>query len=62
MITDVLRICCVVPKNRKNPYTEHYEKLKVDEFLNLKRLAIILENLVESFPGVFSVLIQLYVC
>jgi len=39
---------------RKNPYTEHYEKIKVDEFLNLKRLAIVLETLVDSFPGMLS--------
>ena len=37
--------------NRKNPYVEHYDKVKVNEYMDLDRLAKVLNELTEMFPG-----------
>ena len=39
--------------NRKNPYEEHYDKVKVNEYMDLDSLAKVLNELTEMFPGTY---------
>ena len=47
---------------RKNPYTEHYDKVKVNEYMDLDKLAKILEALVKKYPGMFVDRVYLIQC
>ena len=36
---------------RKNPYVEHYDVIKVNEYMQLDNLAKVLNELIKKFPG-----------
>ena len=44
--------------DRKNPYEECYDKVKVNEYMDLDSLAKVLNELTEMFPGTY---ISIYV-
>ena len=39
--------------HRKNPYVEHYDVVKVNEYMDLDNLAKVLEELVNKYSGMF---------
>ena len=39
--------------HRKDPYTEHYDVVKFNEYMDLNNLAKVLEKLLNKFPGMF---------
>ena len=41
---------------RKNPYEEHYDVIKVNEYMDLVSLAKVLDELMKKFPGMLTVL------
>ena len=49
----ILKYMChiVTVQCRKNPYVEQYDRVKVNEYLELERLAKVLEQLVDKFSG-----------
>jgi len=42
--------------HRKNPYDEQYDRMKVNEYLDLERLANILEILTKTLQGMFNIM------
>ena len=38
---------------RKNPYEERYDKVKVNEYMDLVSLAKVLDELTKIFPGTY---------
>ena len=47
--------------HRKDPYKEHYDKVKVNEYMSLDELAKVLEELVKKFSGMFTARFSTYV-
>ena len=45
--------CCYL--HRKDPYEEHYDVTKVNEYMNLVSLAKVLDELMKKFAGMFTV-------
>ena len=45
---------------RKNPYEEHYDRVKVNEYMDLVSLAKVLDELTKMFPGTYVCII--YTC
>ena len=43
--------------HRKDPYKEHYDVVKVNEYMSLDDLAKVLEELINKFSGII-----VYVC
>ena len=51
--------CCYVL--RKNPYEEHYDVIKVNEYMDLVTLAEVLDELMKRFAGMLTdIIIAMY--
>ena len=60
MYYNCLYHCTYYCLHRKNPYIEHYDVIKVNEYMDLDKLAKVLNELITKFSGMFAYTVALY--